>query len=416
MRTSNRSIRFFVTVLSIYMAGCVWDNSSKSPEYLPLDDSEYPYAGLPRMVIETDNFQEIRDTETKIPAKMQFYSKNSPDSDVIELFVKGHGNSSFKAMTKYSLKIDLVEKSSLLGMPKDKEWVLISNFSDKTLLKNYAIFKLAQRLGASYTPRSTFIELYLNRQYQGVYLLTESIKVSKNRVDLPQNDSSFLFEKTTDYHLNGETIRTKKNTLFKIRYPKNPSSKKIGELQTQLDLWENFLYNSEFNSTQIDDWMDIDDYIRYYWLLEFSKNHDGRFGRSIFFTWQKRDKIRMGPVWDYDESFGCSKDGESKKNPRGWFVKTAGWNGPLFKNRLIWERTSEYWRQNEAQFRAFVDSIDVYANIIKKATHNEFRRWDVLGNTEFWAYKEGYKDYDEALDSLKSWANQRITWINANLN
>ena len=258
----NRSICFFLAVLSVYMVGCVWDNSSKNQEYLPLDDSEYPYAGLPRMVIETDGFHEPRDTETDLPARMQMYDKSTPDGEVIELTIKGHGNSSFKAMTKFSLKLELTQKKALLGMPQDKEWILISNFSDKTLLKNYAIFKLAQRLGASYTPRSTFVELYLNRQYKGIYLLSESIKVSKNRVNTPQNDSSFLFEKTTHYHLNGETIRTKKNTLFKIRYPKRPSNETISKLQTQLDKWEGFIYGKNFNSAQIDEWIDIDDYIR----------------------------------------------------------------------------------------------------------------------------------------------------------
>ena len=412
----NRSICFFLAVLSVYMVGCVWDNSSKNQEYLPLDDSEYPYAGLPRMVIETDGFHEPRDTETDLPARMQMYDKSTPDGEVIELTIKGHGNSSFKAMTKFSLKLELTQKKALLGMPQDKEWILISNFSDKTLLKNYAIFKLAQRLGASYTPRSTFVELYLNRQYKGIYLLSESIKVSKNRVNTPQNDSSFLFEKTTHYHLNGETIRTKKNTLFKIRYPKRPSNETISKLQTQLDKWEGFIYGKNFNSAQIDEWIDIDDYIRYFWLLEFSKNYDGRFGRSIFFTWQAGDIMRMGPVWDYDETFGCSKDGEPKLPAEGWHAKSFGWNSPLFRDHAIWKRATVYWKQNEHLFKAFIDSIDVYANIIKKATQNEFRRWDVLGNTEFWAYKESYKNYDEALDSLKSWTRRRIEWIDASLN
>ena len=415
MAMFNRTICILLTILPFFIAGCVWSDSSNSPEYLPLDDSEYPYAGLPRMVIETTDFHELRDTETDIPARMQLYGKNNPDSEILELTVKGHGNSSFKAMTKFSLKLELAQKKALLGMPQDREWILISNFSDRTLLKNYAIFRLAQKLGVNYTPRSAFIELYLNRQYQGVYLLSESIKVSKNRVNIPQNNSSFLFEKTTNYHLSGETIRTKKNTPFKIRYPKHASNESIDMLQTQLNQWEGFLYSRNFNSAQINEWIDINDYIRYFWLLEFSKNYDGRFGRSIFFTWQKGDIIRMGPIWDYDETFGCSKDGMPKLSAEGWHAKSFGWNSPLFKDRIIWERASEYWKQNEPLFKAFVDSIDVYANIVKQATHNEFKRWNVLNNTEFWAYKEGYKDYGESLDSLKSWTKRRIEWIDANI-
>ena len=414
MEISNRTIGFFLAILSILIIGCVWEHSPESSEYLPLDDSEFPYAGLPRMVIETDNFQEIRDTETDIPARMQVYNKGGADSEIMELTIKGHGNSSFKAMTKYSMKIELVQKEALLGMPKDKEWVLISNFSDKTLLKNYAVFKLARKLGANYVPRATFVELYLNRQYQGVYLLTESIKVTKSRINIPQHDSSFLFEKTTNYHLSGETIRTDKN-IFKIRYPKHPSDQSIDKINKHLDQWEKLLYSKKINSSQIDEWIDVDDYIRYFWLLEFSKNYDGRFGRSIFFTWQEGDKIRMGPVWDYDETFGCSKDGEPMVPPEGWHAKASGWNAPLFKDSLIWTKAADYWRQNEVIFKAFADSIDSYADIVRKATRNEFKRWNVLGNTEFWAYKESYDSYDEALESLKSWVTRRIDWIDANL-
>ena len=397
------------------LCSCVWNDTESNPDFLPLDDSEYPYADLPRLVIETEDFAQIRDTETEVPAKLQIYGKDAPESEVLELTVKGHGNSSFKAMTKYSVKIELYNKQSLLGLPKDDEWILISNFSDRTLIKNYTIFKLAQRLNAPYTPRSLFCEVFLNRQYMGIYQLTESIKISKKRVNLPQNDSSYLFEKTTNYHLNGQIVQTKRGTLFRVRYPKNANTDKLTKLQAFLDSLEGNLFSKTFNSQKSDLPLDIHDFIRYYWLLEFSKNHDGRFNRSIFFTWEVGNILKMGPVWDFDETFGCTKDNMPKEQPEGWYVKKHGWNEPLFNDSLIWQDAVQFWKINRESFLATVDSIDSYADLIRKATRNEFRRWKVLGNTEFWAYKESYETYDEALNSLKSWIRNRISWIDDNI-
>ena len=393
---------------------CVWNDTESNPEYLPLDDSEYPYADLPRLVIETENFREIRDTDTDIPAKMQVYGKDSPESEIADITVKGHGNSSFKAMSKYSFKIELQDKEKFLGMPKENEWILISNFADKTLLKNYTVFKLAQKLRASFTPRSLFCEVFLNRQYMGIYQLTESIKVSKKRVNISE-DNSYLFEKTSSYHLNGQIVQTKRGTLFRVRYPKNAGTDKLTKLQVFLDSLEGNLFSKTFNSQQSELPLDIHDFIRYYWLLEFSKNHDGRFNRSIFFTWEVGDILKMGPVWDFDETFGCTKDNMPKEQPEGWYVKKYGWNEPLFNDLLIWQEAVQYWKDNRSSFLATVDSIDSYAEIIRKATANEFRRWNVLENTEFWAYKDSYETYDEALDSLKSWIRNRITWIDDNI-
>lgn len=73
-------------------------------DYLPLNDSEYPYAGIPRLVIKTNNLQTINDRDTKIPAKMQLWGESSPTSEVIDLTIKGRGNSSWLYMPKKKLQ------------------------------------------------------------------------------------------------------------------------------------------------------------------------------------------------------------------------------------------------------------------------------------------------------------------------
>ena len=116
---------------SIYPHKIVCDSIQNN---LSFDDSEYPYAGIPRIVIETENHQAIKDRETEIPAKLQIWGANAPESDIMDLTIRGRGNTSWE-MPKKSYKIEFTQKQELLGMPQDKDWALIGNYADKTLMK-----------------------------------------------------------------------------------------------------------------------------------------------------------------------------------------------------------------------------------------------------------------------------------------
>ena len=94
-------------------------SSSSGIKYLPIDDTEYPYAGIPRIVIVTENYREIRDRETEIPAKLQVWGEHAPESEILDLTIRGRGNTSWTDMPKKSYKIEFIQKQSLLGMPKD---------------------------------------------------------------------------------------------------------------------------------------------------------------------------------------------------------------------------------------------------------------------------------------------------------
>lgn len=147
------------------------------PKSFKPDDKEYPYAGISRIVIEAEYRQQIKDCETEIPAKMQIWGDSTNESEIL----------------------NLKKKQSMLGMPKDKDWVLIANYADKTLMRNYIAYRLSGVLEAYYAPRCEFAELYLNGEYLGVYLLAASIKIAKNRVNLPKDDNSYIIEFDAKY-------------------------------------------------------------------------------------------------------------------------------------------------------------------------------------------------------------------------
>ena len=405
----NALILLQIILFCFLFSACTWNDTESNPDFLPLDDSEYPYADLPRLVIETEDFAQINDRETKIPSKLQIYGKDRPESEVLDLTVKGRGHSSF-TMAKYSIKLKFEQKQSLFGMPEDKEWDLVSNQRDKSMLRNHFTYQLARTLQDDYSPRNQFVELYLNRNYMGVYLLVEHVKVAEHRVNISKSDSSFLFEKTRDADDDDILLQSYLNCTFNIKYPKDPTQESLNLLESHINEFEKGISN---DSITLSKWIDIDDFVRYYWIQEFSKNIDGAFGRSIFITWQYNSPFQMGPVWDFDVAYGIGNT--RMMSPYDWYVRYQGWYKHLFKNGEFQKAVSQYWKDNRKTFLDAVDSITPAAKKLSKASRNEFKRWPTLQNDSDWPFVDSYENYDKAVDSLKSWITQRIQWIDDNI-
>lgn len=410
-------VKWIIFASILALAGCLWEETESSLEessYLPLDDSEYPYAGVPRLVIETENFKDIRDRETKVPARLQIYGEDSPSSEILELTVRGRGNSTFH-VPKYGIKLEFSKKTSLLGMPKDKDWALRSNYGDKTLLRDFMMNRLANRLGVSYVPRMRYVELYLNREYKGLYLLTETVKSSKNRVPLSKSDSSFLFEKEDSKKIDDPYFETRDGNLIHIQEPKQLSEKSLQMAKNHLDDFEVYLHRQNFwGVDSLSNWLDIQDFLEYYWVQEFAKNEDGKFTRSVFFYWEKGGTIHFGPLWDFDLGFG-NESREKFAMPENWFIRNYRWNRYILMDARMQEMAKEYWTAHRETFHELIDSIPLYKSQIEKAAKNDIKRWPILDNTFLWALRHSYDSYDEAVDSMTVWMEKRFQWIEDNL-
>ena len=376
-----------------------------------MDDSMYPYAGLPRIVIETNNYAGVRDRETEIPSRLQIYGETVPESEVLDLTVRGRGNSSFK-MPKYGMKLEFDDKVSLFGMPKSKDWALVANFGDKTHLRNYMMMRLSEWLGATYTPKMQFVELYLNRNYMGLYLLTETVKVAKNRVNIEKNDTTYLVEKEDIKKYDPPYVITDDfQYIYHIKSPKEPSEESLQLLSDHLNSFENFLtHQYRYSRDEILKWIDLEDYLLFYWVQEYSKNEDGNYARSVFFTWTKGEPIHFGPLWDFDLAFGNASR-ERNQNPEDWYIRAYRLNRYIMNSSLVDSAASAYWRMHRDTFYELIDSIPVYRSIIEQAVENEYRRWPVMQNTENWALKDPYDSYDEAVEMMVDWMKKRYQWI-----
>ena len=106
--------------------------------------------------------------------------------------IRARGNSTFGAPKKpFRLKFDA--KQEMLGLNGGKaykSWVLMADYYDGSMLRTFGTFKFAKALMESkyYSSDCTHVEVYLNGEYRGVYLLCEQTQMNRGRVDIPEKE------------------------------------------------------------------------------------------------------------------------------------------------------------------------------------------------------------------------------------
>lgn len=379
----------------------------------------YPYAGIPRVVIETEGKAAVSDRETEIPAKMWIWGEHYPETGAMELTIRGRGNSSWW-MPQKGYKLEFSKKQSLLGMPKDKDWALVANYADKSLMKNYLMYHLSGKIGSYYAPRCEYVELFLNKEYLGVYLLTETIKKSKDRVNLPKNENSYIVEVDAKYREGEQVIfsnvlKSGDGMPFRIHEPRQASEESLAALTGHISDFETYLKGiTPDKDNGLEKWVDVDEFVKHYWLQEFPKNPDAVFYTSVYFTWAKDDVIKMGPVWDFDLSFG----GHSKEHisqVEGWHVKYSYWNKYAFKDPVVNNARIRFWQENKTSFLNLIADADSLYDALEKAAENNFKRWKILKHTDKDYHFAAYDTYKDAVEDLKKWIGERCFWIESEM-
>lgn len=155
----------------------------------------HSFTGIPVVWIETEQRKDVTSKDEYLNASFKLeegqITRGAGDVIYDSVKIKGRGNSSWEFDKKpYRLKFN--KEVSFFGEPKDKSWVLIANYNDKTMLRNQMSFFLGKMSKLDWTPRAHFVELILNGKYNGTYLLCEKIKISEDRVNV--GDDGLLME------------------------------------------------------------------------------------------------------------------------------------------------------------------------------------------------------------------------------
>jgi spore coat protein CotH len=379
---------------------------------------------LPVIYLHTDGPVVSKDDYVNGSAVVDPNSRYVQEVKNIKLKMKGRGNTTWGMAKKpYKLKFDV--STELLGLPAAKEWVLLANFADKTLMRNHLAFEMAKQFDVSFTPDSRFVEVFLNGEYIGNYLLTEQIQIGTNRVDIKpmsKTDNSpetitggFLLE--IDEKLD-ETFwfRTTKGAPFTIKEPEKITADQLTYIRNYVQKTEDIIYSEQFSdpATGYANYIDVNSFVNWYLVNELMKNNDAAFHSSVYMYKERNGKLALGPVWDFDIAAG-NVNYNGNHLPDGWWVKNSLWIKRLFEDPSFRNKVKERWIElKQTSIPSLYSNINETSKYLHYSQQQNFKKWDVLYN-QTWPNSVVLGTYENEVQYLKDWLTKRITWMNGQI-
>jgi hypothetical protein len=316
-------------------------------------------------------------------------------------------------------------------MPAESDWVLLGPYSDKSFLRDALTFELARRVGGT-APRSVFVELFLRQgapgpaeeEYQGLYLAAERISRGAGRINLPRSrrrpgeDSGFIAKldwldpDTREMH-----FMTPGGERVILIYPgaKDATEEQLSYLRGYIEEFETSLEDGRyFHYIDVDTW--VDGMI----LQELAKNVDA-YRSSTYFHKFPGGKLRLGPVWDFNQAYGNASYNERAMAVEGWRVDRArrgSWFRRLFEDEDFFARFQERYHElregllGDAAIFAFLDRE---AARLEEPAGRNFERWPILDEVVLGNPDTPPGSYRGEVDLLKDWIRDRTRWMDEKL-
>jgi hypothetical protein len=334
----------------------------------------------------------------------------------------------------------------LLGMPAENDWVLYAPYTDKSLMRDVLAFEMG-RLTGRYAPRTRFVELVLNGNYEGVYVLIERIKIDRNRVDIATLNSQDItgLELTGGYLLRVDKIDANDYPGWRATPdPQLPGENDIvfqyyrpqGEelMPQQRDYIRNYITKFQSSLTNISvflnpntgykKYLDIPAAIDFMIVNEVGKNIDG----YIFSTYLYKDKDRngaegklvMGPLWDFNLAYGNVDYWQNAQFAPGWMYNDQYrmfWFRRMMEDPYFAAMFNCRWKELRSNLfsNANIDAmIDNWVALLQESQERNYKRWPILG-TYVWPNQFVGQTYEQEINFLKTWIRQRLVWMDTNI-
>ena len=394
----------------------------------------FPASGLPIVKIKTNQVVgPAMDKSSYVEGSVEIIGDgNFEGLEETNMKIKGRGNSTWWICTdasagavvgKCPYQLKFGDKTSILGMPEDKKWVLLAEKSDKSMIRN----KIARYMGwlsdLEYTPNAEYVELFINEDYQGTYLIGQKVEESSNRVDI--GDDGYLIEIDTDANnridsddiIFKPTIWSSIHTdgVFNIKDPDiDYGSDEFHLIEDYINEFESVLYSNNFNSpgSGYESYIDVDSLIDWFLINEIAKTVDARWYSSIYFSYIPGEKIKMGPIWDFDLSYGNLNYSDAQYTSE-FYIKQNNWIDKLYQDEVFVEKVKIRYSYYHSKLDDIKNKIDEFAKYIDKSQKANFERWDILG-VYVWPNPVYDLTYEEEVERLKNWIEERMNWLNSN--
>ncbi len=365
------------------------------------EESPVVEVGLPVLRITTENKAAINSRDVYQNASLVIEG-DLPFSGDVE--IRGRGNSTW-SFPKKPYKIRLEEKTSLLNGLPAKKWVLLANYLDPSLMQNAVAMEIGHLLEMPFTNTMKPLELWLNNEYQGNYLLTEQVEAKTNRVNVGQGGVLL----SLDIGIESDDIHFE-SSIYKlpviIKHPEEIGDPQHGKIEQEFNDLEERINASDFPDNNYLDFFDGEEMAKYLIVYTLTCNEEINHPKSTYIHKKSGGKFTMGPIWDFDWAFSYEQSREHYLNPRRPLFWERNSKGKIFFKRIasdpqiraLMKTQWQIFRSNN--YNKLLEFVDSYAASIESSREADFKKWG-----------RGEADFNVEKEALKNWLVLRATYI-----
>lgn len=360
--------------------------------------------------------------------------------------VRGNASASF-AKKPYRIKFNdgkshhMMKGGTQESPAKAKKWTLLSNYGDKTLMRNLFAFELARRFEAIYPVWGVPVDVIMNGEYHGCYQLCDQITIDPLRVPITEMEPTDLDDPMVrggyivevDAYAGGEPPQsrfyTNRGMPVTIKEPGEDDIKpaQYNYIKDHFNQMEGLLFSNKWTDT-IQGYrtlLDVPSFLRHFLQGELSGNTDTYYSTYMFKDrWD--DHFYVCPGWDFDLAFENDTRTYPICNRSNWVYASGGssasgmttfvtrvLNDPLTQRelRLMWKKYRDSGAISVDTLLAYVDSM---ATALEASQQLTFKRWPIFDynvhqNHSFPGHYQG------EVDIVRKYITQRVPWIDNKL-
>lgn len=365
---------------------------------------------IPQFYIDTEGAMPIVSTDDYVAATLSIDGVEDYEDFEGATEIRGRGNSTW-GRPKKPYRIKLNKKASILGLKEAKNWVLLANHFDETLMLNAVAMKIGSLLEIDYANHMIPVEVVLNGEFLGNYMLTEQIEVNENRINIEAG--GHLLEMDS-YFKNDWQFKSAAYALpVEVKYPKlknydqTDAESELAQMKAEFEEFESRVFDSDFPNSSYLDLFDQQAFVDYLIVYMLTGNIEINHPKSTFIYKPKGGKYTMGPIWDFDWAFsfnGVNKHFIRTDEPLFW--NNSNSVGTVFFKRLLTDPSTKQllmarWSDFKAtQLEELMVYIDEYADLIKGSQIRDREKWNV-----------GSVNFEGDVTELKNWVINRSNFL-----
>lgn len=343
--------------------------------------------------------------------------------------VRGRGNATWN-YDKKPYRIKFNKKKSLFGLTAAKSWVLLADYKSPTALQNATAFELGQRFNFPYANHYKHVELVLNGEYKGMYILTEQVQVGEGRVNIDENNG-FLVEMDFYFDEDPKFRTTNFNLPVMIKSPELEDISGYDFVKEHVNELADAVAASSFPANNWRDLIDVDKLIDFLMINDIVMNFEVQVPASIYLSKDVDKKIIMGPLWDFDCGYGYEEDtftfyreyeGRVAFLPRRltWYGSGQAFFQRFFKDPDFVSKYKARWNEMYPLISDMKVYIENMAEYLQDSRELNCEKWQ--DSYTYYGALMGASDSissscrDTKLEGFKSWWDNRVNYLNTDIN